>query len=50
MTWQLLAEGSGTQVQIRADNVPTGITPEDHAAGLGSSLANLASYVEELCT
>jgi uncharacterized protein YndB with AHSA1/START domain len=46
MTWELSAEGSRTRVKVRADDVPTGISPEDHAAGLESSLANLAGYVE----
>jgi uncharacterized protein YndB with AHSA1/START domain len=46
MTWELSVENTGTRVEIRADDVPTGITPEDHAAGMESSLANLAIYVE----
>lgn len=46
MTWQVEAEGNGTRVEIRADNVPAGISPTDHAAGLASSLANLATYLE----
>lgn len=46
MTWQVEAEGNGTRVEIRADNVPSGISPTDHAAGLASSLANLAAYLE----
>ena len=46
MTWQLTAADGGTRVEIRADDVPDGIDAEDHAAGLTSSLANLASYVE----
>jgi len=46
MTWQLTAVGDGTRVEIRADDVPSGITAEDHAAGMASSLANLAAYLE----
>jgi uncharacterized protein YndB with AHSA1/START domain len=46
MTWELSAESSGTRVEIRAADVPAGISPEDHAAGLASSLANLAAFVE----
>jgi uncharacterized protein YndB with AHSA1/START domain len=46
MTWELSAEGSNTRVEVRADDVPAGISPEDHAAGLESSLANLAGFVE----
>lgn len=46
MTWEVAAAGAGTRVEIRADGVPDGIRAEDHAAGLASSLANLAAYVE----
>ncbi|MBV9717495.1 MAG: SRPBCC family protein, partial [Solirubrobacterales bacterium] len=46
MTWALTAVAAGTRVDIRADHVPAGISAEDHAAGLGSSLANLAAYLE----
>lgn len=46
MTWELSANNGGTRVEIRADDVPAGISPEDHAAGLASSLANLATFLE----
>jgi uncharacterized protein YndB with AHSA1/START domain len=46
MTWELAAVDEGTRVDIRAENVPSGISSEDHAAGLGSSLANLAAHLE----
>jgi uncharacterized protein YndB with AHSA1/START domain len=46
MTWDLAAVDGGTRVDIRADDVPAGISAEDHAAGLASSLANLAAYLE----
>lgn len=46
MTWQLTAVAAGTCLRIRADDVPAGISAEDHAAGLASSLANLAAYLE----
>jgi len=46
MTWELATVEDGTRVEIRADNVPEGISAEDHAAGLASSLANLATYLE----
>jgi uncharacterized protein YndB with AHSA1/START domain len=46
MTWALTAVDGGTRVEIRADDVPAGISAEDHAAGLASSLANLAAYLE----
>jgi uncharacterized protein YndB with AHSA1/START domain len=46
LTWELSAVDAGTQVEIRADDVPAGISGEDHAAGLASSLANLDAYLE----
>lgn len=46
MTWEVAAVEAGSRVEIRAENVPAGISPDDHAAGLASSLANLAAYVE----
>jgi hypothetical protein len=46
MTWQVTAVDAGARVEIRADDVPDGISAEDHAAGLASSLANLAAYLE----
>ena len=46
MTWEVTAVDAGTRVDIRADDVPDGISAEDHAAGLASSLANLAAYLE----
>ena len=46
ITWELAAVDAGTRVDIRADDVPAGISAEDHAAGLASSLANLAAYLE----
>ena len=46
MTWAVRAEEGGTCVEFIADEVPDGISAEDHAAGLASSLENLASYLE----
>ena len=46
MTWAVTADGAGTRVDIVAEDVPDGISAEDHAAGLASSLTNLAAYVE----
>lgn len=37
---------AGTEVTIRCDDVPDGIRSEDHAVGLASTLANLATFVE----
>ena len=46
MTWQVTPVDGGTRVDITADNVPDGISADDHAQGLRSSLANLAEHVE----
>jgi uncharacterized protein YndB with AHSA1/START domain len=45
MTWVVRAIEGGTRVEIIADDVPDGISADDHAAGLASSLDNLARYV-----
>ena len=47
MTWEIAAVEAGTRVDITAEDVPDGVSAEDHAAGLSSSLANLADYVEQ---
>ncbi|GHC86697.1 hypothetical protein GCM10007079_30190 [Nocardiopsis terrae] len=49
MTWLLTAVPGGTRVTVEATGVPPGISPGDHAAGLASSLANLAAHVEPGC-
>jgi uncharacterized protein YndB with AHSA1/START domain len=46
MTWEVASVEGGTRVEFRADDVPEGISAEDHAAGLNSSLANLAIYMK----
>lgn len=46
MTWDVTAVDGGTRVDITAEDVPDGISAEDHAAGLASSLANLADHLE----
>jgi uncharacterized protein YndB with AHSA1/START domain len=46
MTWEATPVDDGTRVEFRADDVPTGISAEDHAAGMNSSLANLAEHLE----
>jgi uncharacterized protein YndB with AHSA1/START domain len=46
MTWELSSVSAGTLVAITAEDVPDGISANDHAAGLASSLANLAEYLE----
>ena len=45
MTWEVIPVDGGTRVDITAADVPDGISPEDHAEGLGSSLTNLADYL-----
>lgn len=45
MNWILRAVPEGTEVTIRAENVPSGISAEDHAEGLNSSLTNLAKFL-----
>ncbi|MGZ6840404.1 MAG: SRPBCC family protein [Frankiaceae bacterium] len=47
MTWEVTAVDAKTRVDILAEDVPDGISAEDHAAGLASSLTNLAAYVEQ---
>ena len=37
----------GTAVEVVAENVPAGISTEDHRVGMESSLANLARLVED---
>ena len=46
MTWEVTAVEAGTRVDIVAEDVPDGVSADDHAAGLASSLAKLAAYVE----
>lgn len=46
MTWAVTDVEGGTRVDFRADDVPSGISAADHAAGMESSLANLAALVE----
>ena len=47
MTWEVSAEDGGTRVDITADDVPDVVSREDHAAGIASSLLNLADYLEK---
>ncbi len=47
MTWEVAAVDGGTRVDIIAESVPDGISAEDHAVGLASSLTKLAAYVEQ---
>jgi SAM-dependent methyltransferase len=45
MTWQVAPVAAGTRIEIIAEDVPRGISAEDHAHGFASSLANLAGYL-----
>ncbi|ARU53364.1 uncharacterized protein YndB with AHSA1/START domain [Cellulosimicrobium cellulans] len=45
MTWTVEPDGDGARVTVRATGVPPGISPEDHAAGMASSLAHLDAHV-----
>jgi uncharacterized protein YndB with AHSA1/START domain len=47
MTWEVSAVDGGTRVDIAAEDVPDAVSLEDHAAGLASSLLNLADYLEK---
>lgn len=46
MTWKLTPVPGGTEVTIICEEVPDGIRPEDHDAGLRSTLENLAAFTE----
>ncbi len=46
MTWTFREVQGGTDVRVSAMDVPQGITPQDHQAGLESTLDNLARYAE----
>lgn len=46
MTWSLRAVPEGTEVTITASDVPEGISADDHAQGLASTLSNLADFLE----
>ena len=46
MIWSFARAGDATRVEIVCRDVPAGIRKQDHIAGLKSSLANLAVFVE----
>lgn len=46
MTWSVHPSDTGTLVEFLAEHVPDGISAVDHAAGMTSSLENLAAYLE----
>lgn len=47
MTSEVTAAGAETRVDIVAEDVPDGISAQDYAVGLASSLTNLAAYLEQ---
>lgn len=47
INWLFEPAGNATRVAIVCENVPAGIRKADHDAGLKSSLANLAAFVED---
>lgn len=47
MTSTFAPQGEATLVTVRAENVPAGISPEDHEVGLISSVDNLVTFVQE---
>ena len=46
VTWTFLPVPQGTEVTVRCENVPEGVRPDDHEAGLISTLENLAEFTE----
>lgn len=46
VTTSLVPAAGGTEVSVTIDNVPDAIGLADHQAGIVSSLANLAAYLE----
>lgn len=46
ITTQLIPVSDGTKVTFSAENVPHGISAEDHRRGMESSLRNLAILLE----
>ncbi|MBK5565746.1 SRPBCC domain-containing protein [Ensifer sp. SSB1] len=47
ITWALEPLADGTHVRVTCENVPEGISKEDHDAGLRSTLAKLAGFTEQ---
>lgn len=46
ITTTLTPTSDGTKVSFSCENVPAGITAEDHQAGMASTLKNLATFIE----
>lgn len=48
IAWTLEPVDDGTRVTVRCEDVPAGISAEDHQTGLESTLNNLAAYAESI--
>jgi uncharacterized protein YndB with AHSA1/START domain len=46
VTWSLDPVEQGTLVSVRCEDIPAGISADDHKAGLESTLRNLSAFVE----
>ena len=46
ITTTLTPAQQGTKVTYLVENVPPGISPEDHQTGMDSTLKNLAAFIE----
>jgi uncharacterized protein YndB with AHSA1/START domain len=46
IAWTLEPVDEGTRVTVRCEDVPVGISAEEHQAGLKSTLSNLAAFAE----
>jgi uncharacterized protein YndB with AHSA1/START domain len=46
MDWHFDDQDAATRVRIAATDVPPGISPQDHAAGMGASLAQLVALFD----
>jgi len=46
MSWIIADAPGGAEVHVKAENVPEGISAEDHAEGMGASLRGLKAEVE----
>lgn len=44
--WTFTSAQAGTLVEVRCENVPDGISAQDHEAGLKSTLLNLSAFAE----
>ena len=47
IVWSFDEADEGSNVVVSCENVPIGIRPEDHQAGLTSTLENLATFTED---